>query len=89
MAKVEGSNPFIRFNESPGDPGLSCVLSDWGALVICIGYHAWVPNCCLCRPRAGMRLGYGRRIYSWSSSITYAARDGKTRSPETWIRPLA
>jgi hypothetical protein len=27
MAKVEGSNPFIRFDESPGDPGLSCVLS--------------------------------------------------------------
>jgi hypothetical protein len=26
MAKVEGSNPFIRFIESPGDPGLSCVL---------------------------------------------------------------
>ncbi len=25
MAKVEGSNPFIRFIESPGDPGLSCV----------------------------------------------------------------
>ena len=31
MAKVEGSNPFIRFNESPGDPGLSCALGRSGA----------------------------------------------------------
>lgn len=29
MAKVEGSNPFIRFDESPGDSGLSCVLGSF------------------------------------------------------------
>jgi hypothetical protein len=28
MAKVEGSNPFIRFIGSPGDPGLPCVRQD-------------------------------------------------------------
>src|ERR1700759_5128065 len=32
MAKVEGSNPFIRLIESPRDPGLSCVLAGLGAL---------------------------------------------------------
>jgi|SRR5664279_5154785 hypothetical protein len=57
MAKVEGSNPFIRFIESPGDPGLSCILARFGALVICVGYHVWVPNRCLCWPPAGTGLG--------------------------------
>jgi hypothetical protein len=72
MAKVEGSNPFIRFNESPGDPGLSCVLSRLGVVAIYVGYHLWVPTAA-CVGRVGDGPGGADADFlGWSPPIRAA-----------------
>ena len=60
MAKVEGSNPFIRLRQNPRISGgfVVEVVRRWG--ISSRGYHPWVQNVAQNTGRRASRLHWGR-----------------------------